>query len=727
MKTLGFEQVKMSQSVLGELYNILKGDKSALNKYEDNSKHVKDAYKKLEKLEELLENMQVLNMDESDREELEMKCEMFREQLEKITRGHHIEFQQRNHMEYDKLQTWTNALRFSSLFFNDGKVNLLTKEALQRAVDGKFNLITTNKGDTINEVIQQDFPVFGLSVGVLKDIASVLRNQAMGKGSDKKKMETVEPYIQFDEKTGTYVSTIPEVRYELGENNELRCVFPRDLGVDVVVTLNNVDRKEALKDGNLQDVLANKYSISYETKPLKYVKVVKPAMHKFIDGKKVVVPPVYANIDSDELFNLFRNANAHASRQDFNPSTKVFTYRDEDTKSTLVYDFGWLQGFSSFFLNEGQCMLYGEKSQYNALPGWKKDWTRKKFLNPNNEFPIIINKLPDDKFNNFNDFKKYLNDRQYVLVTINDNIQMVKVEEALDNIRADFYTGQKTYKRYLIDSWLRKYKIKDYEVKEVQPQNKDKMVKYWEKRLASIPGFYDLELHEQYDIISEIESVNKYDLDLLTSSPNVKFNYAIMSRYMNMINRSIDKEYNPNRMGLSNRFEISKDTLSNLEVLNQEYAVLFASMMVYTSLIQSGFADIICEIDGDKKKYNTINIKDHKALEELNLSKFNLSMAKKDSCININPKKYNVDDKKDVLRIMRHAVAHGRVAVKDAQEFYENPDDIKLVFHAYPKAEDKDIHSTVETTVGAIMETFKDPMFRTPTNTEIKGTALTKY
>ena len=726
MKTLGFEQVKMSQNVLAELYKLAKGDKSSLSNRKSETKSIKAAYERLEEIENMLKSALDITDDKKQLDDLMAKNKMFKDELDEIASGYSIDFKKNHSIEYDKLQTWTNALRFASLFFNDGKVNLITKDSLKDAVDGKFPIITTNKGDTINEMIEHNFPGTGLGVSKLKDIGTVLRNNECGKKSDKKKMEVAETFMKYNDDTGKYESLLPNVRFELGKDHELRCVFPHDMGVDVVITINNVDRKEALREGNLQDVLANKYSINYETKPLKYVKVIKPATHKFVDGKKVSVPPVYANIDSDELFNLFRNANAHASRQVYNPKTNTFSYHDENSKSTVMYDFGWLQGFSSFFLNEGQCMLYGENSEYDGLPGWKKDWTRKKFLNPNNEFPIIINKLPEDDFRKFEDFKKFLNDRKYVLVTLNDNVKMIKAEQAIEQIRADFYSGRKELKKYAIESWLKKYKFKNWEVKEVEPKNKDKMLKYWENRLASIPGFYKMDLFSQLKVISEIEMTNKFNLDDLTSNPNIKFNYSIMAKFMEMINLSV-QELNKDGNAIAGKFELSKKTVKDLQILNQEYSVLFATMMVYTSLIQSGFADIVCDYDGENKKYNMINIADQKAIEKLNLDKFKLLRAKGNACIEIESKDFGVDDKKDVLRIVRHAVAHGRVAVKDIQEYYNNPDDIKLVFHAHPATRDKSVHNMVETTVGAIMETFKDPMFRTPTNTVIKGTQLTKF
>ncbi len=85
--------------------------------------------------------------------------------------------------------------------------------------------------------------------------------------------------------------------------------------------------------------------------------------------------------------------------------------------------------------------------------------------------------------------------------------------------------------------------------------------------------------------------------------------------------------------------------------------------------------------------------------------------------------------KRDILRIMRHAVAHGLVEVikpvikpdNKPENYDDDPNNIKLLFRCQSPTAKETSEDRVVVTVGNIMKTFTSPVFNSPTKTKISG------
>ncbi len=607
---------------------------------------------------------------------------------------------------------WLNILRFSTLFLNDGRINLLSKQALQDAMNGHFVLKHTNNSNEVCQYIKNIENV-DLTSDQLKVLHNVYLAKAKGNKINIDQFKKISEYFEYDKITG-----------EIKDKN---------LGWNITTTPEGDIKIKFYKENDISPILvlhsngAMRYTLEYEADP---IVVYSPnVVFKYDEkGKKIAVNEI-AKMPPDEIFDKFRNANAHSSRQNFNKNKRSFSFKFQNG-CTMVYTYGWLEGFTSMFVREIFGKIYGPNSQYKAMPGWKKDAERKKYLLPNNEVPLILNKNVSSKFKSPDEIEDYLKARKFLRVTINDDASLLAVQDFIDNTLVDLYENansddKKNY--FFIKSQLKKAKLKDYSIVEIIPDNVDEYVNYWRARLADIPDFYSKPIFDQVDIIHKIDKINKYNLAGVNSYNKYRFNKDIINEAMEL---SSADSINTECAGTENiikDFRIPGKMVDEMRLLKPELAPLIANMMVYSALINSGYADVMCSVD-EKGEFTRVNKQDLQNLAGVDFSGFDFYQldknGKKSNCFSGTGPSTNlgdaVTDKRLILRFMRHALAHGRVEVLDTKVYKQNADDIRLRFTSNPTNYEGSFDNCVEVNLGRIVGTFDNPTFTKPTTTKLK-------
>lgn len=697
-----FDQIKMNNAVYDALFNISKNKID--NLVEVPSKNERDINRQIRECQYMLNYGK--NLTEDDRIYFKNTIE-YLENLKLPT--YVLPFRSEFKVPYNKFVTWTSALRFISLFYNDGHVNLIKKDALKNAIDGKFYTYSTNKIDEFDKMLKNiDYT---LTYDKLKDLRKVLKAHSEGKRLNPTVYKNLSEIVEF--KDSQIIPYNSDYKFLLTDDGALKCIFKDSYGAKVCALMQDFNKDE------------DKFKLFLESKPLKAVKLIKPQSYKFVNGKKEIIPAKFVEYTPDEVFDLFRNASAHSAKQVYNEKTLNYMYKNQVTGDTIVYDYGWLQGFTTFFVNEDYNRLYGQNSEYDARPGWRKDEQRRELVIPNNEFIIVANPKKLNKFEKFLDFRQYLKDRKYYKLTINDDVSMGKAQEIINKVNDRlFWEGGENskYNSNVILAYLNKYKIKNYQLEEVRPEKNQQIESYWKCRLKGLEEFYSLELQNQLALVDEIEQVNKHKMYELTSYGNRKYNSHLAKNFLEVLETSIITD-NSDSWEKDN-FELTSHSIGKLQLLNQELPVFIASMKIYTSLIESGYSDNICAIENDE--FVKCNKKDEEELNNLDLSGFKMVRKNGDNKITIEGANCTLQDKKHFIRHLRNAVAHGKVEAVNHLRYYDNPDDIEIAFKTRSN-KSKRSSLKVVTTVGDIMQTFGKPIFLSPTHTEIRGLNNYKY
>ncbi len=696
----------MSQAFLQLLYKLASGDNSDFEQV---------------KRQDYDECVEMLNFLKYEREKLENSSKrdinLIREMMKKeyklsqhIKPSYFVKTSKVLGCDLDREQMWLNVLRFASLFLNDGKINLFYKNTVENAVNGKFIFKTTSKPEELQKFVKASEKC-DMTAEQMDIIAKLYRIQSMGNNIQTEKLKKVEEFVGWDKVKNELFPINKSWVITCLEDGSVKVRFDKNNDISAVVIINNGG-----KDG--------KYTLCYESSALRvYDNNIFRSNSK---GEKVAVsnqitPP-------NEILGYFRNANAHASRYNFNEKKREFSLKMPN-QHTIIYNFGWLEGYTSMFLNDNFCRLYGKNSQYNALPGWKYDNERKARLKPNNEFPIVVNKMLEEPFRSFKDVEEYLRARKFYRVTINDDISMLDAQIFYESVMFQLFEESKGDEKrdYLfIKNKLNSAKIKDYRIETVSINESklEKYLKYWEARLNDIPNFYNLEINDQYNYIFSIDKINKFNLGGINGYEDHSLNNEIFTKLLDMLSVNALNKMTKNKM-IFDELRLPAKKIEDLQFYKQEFAPVIVTMMVYNALICSGYADCMCNYSCKENVYQQVMQSDLLRLAKLDFSDFIISgmknnkpyVIKGDKSSNKLDDKVNV--KRDIVRVIRHAIAHGRVEVLNMDTYKDNIDTIELCFHSFPPNSRDKSETIVRANLGALRKTFTNKMFITLTDTKI--------
>lgn len=471
-----------------------------------------------------------------------------------------------------------------------------------------------------------------------------------------------------------------------------------------------------------------------------------------------------------QYVKLLRNNFAHALYNFYkNPHTREIICTGNEG-AELHYDFDWFQNLQTSFSTIDQ-VLYGKNSaNRGSLQYYKTDIDESNMV-ANNVFTIGIFPPLTSHLKSLQDASNYLKKGAFFTIEINDDIPHGEIQDFISQMSEKLSAK---YGRYLneaktqidreamkiandpkiltVDKYERKLaiekeiynklvvqkiltsveneiknaklskKLNNFVVKQIKKVTDNKNVYSSCSRIANMldmSGCFDTDENGQFrftidEQLERIQSALEFgsQSNIVVEADNYSniVDYNKIGWLMDAIASSADHpDCDRSKGGNQNNFCIDLNSIKDMSIHKDGVLSSLGAFAMYCAICATGYAEVVI---GHETKTFGIPEEDINNIKNLDMKGIRLKVGKVDGPMKQILINNDIEKRKNVLSILRHAVAHGNVKAITNNDNLRQPKDLVFAFESVTQNGFKNV---VEMEMSTLMRFVKNPTFTKPT------------